>query len=569
MYHLCASSNHGFPSKDKDNKMCFPSLLLLALLPTLLDAFSNPTNPGTVNGLSLSSRVGELIATVATVPSRSSSLTRLFSTLSPTPVSIGSDKEEEDEDEKRQFQKVIEMKKNIVSPIFPDEDVKTMRGGKGIGAISMTMEELSNAMGGDMDSARRCWDLYNIGIDPRNIFGEHIQLGYDDFETIYGLLPRRYHRRGGMTSAGSGDHGDENNNRSNKVFLDRLKTMYSEYGGKLEGGVASLSYVATMPVSFRAGGGKTRFRLRLSDKSQVECSIRRPLPSSEATQDNIAQGSTLYMTSYVIASKEQAGRTLTSDEILAQMFFARRLSRLEGLPPITNVEFDIGGAKEDENNDTIHTVASILVGQGLFNISPTSMTLVTSTPTPETFRQLGTTPGGLISWRMKDLPTAAGSFTTTMTPADSAVDAAGHDDYKKSNNSANHDPASSISELRTGLIDALLERPLHLRTTSLEVPVVLREIQDSDADALASFAKPLLDNVPSCNLAIRLIPQNSRQQLGGSQQQLSPSSRIHSRREGSSTIQINTHETPLPSGTDVLLRFRQRLESHGLRVQTS
>ena len=69
-----------------------------------------------------------------------------------------------------------------------------------------------------------------------------------------------------------------------------------------------------------------------------------------------------------------------------------------------------------------------------------------------------------------------------------------------------------MAELRQGLIDTLVQRPIPLRTTMLEV-VLLGGVNDTPqhADELAQFAQVIIDSVPGCKLVINLIPYNSIQ----------------------------------------------------------
>ena len=118
------------------------------------------------------------------------------------------------------------------------------------GAISMNLEELGNVLGG-YGRAQIVWDCYAIGIDPANFFGQVIKLGYDDFESILGMLPscRRSQSLG-------------------KDALAKLASLYSDFpGNKVEGGVASLSYMS------RSSDGTTKLLLTLRDGLQVETVI--------------------------------------------------------------------------------------------------------------------------------------------------------------------------------------------------------------------------------------------------------------------------------------------------------
>jgi hypothetical protein len=125
-----------------------------------------------------------------------------------------------------------------------DDESSPLKGG-----ISMHLDELAEVLGG-RGRAQIVWDCYSIGIDPANFFGSVIKLGYDDYESIYGMLPSA--RR---------------NNRLGPDALDKLASLYSKNGGKVEGGVAHLSYIS------RAADDTTKLLLKLTDGLEVETVI--------------------------------------------------------------------------------------------------------------------------------------------------------------------------------------------------------------------------------------------------------------------------------------------------------
>jgi len=91
----------------------------------------------------------------------------------------------------------------------------------------------------------------------------------------------------------------------------------------VEGGVASLSFIS------RAGDSTTKLSLKLSDGVEIETVI---VPCK-------GDGSTLYVSTRGGSKLYRGGsdRDLTADEILSQMFFAKKICRLEGLPDVCNI----------------------------------------------------------------------------------------------------------------------------------------------------------------------------------------------------------------------------------------
>ena len=121
----------------------------------------------------------------------------------------------------------------------------------------MSFEDLAVALGG-AGRARIVWDCYKLGIDPVHMYGEVINLGHDDYESIVSKLPssRRSQRLGPGT-------------------LGKLQKLYQDsYGGQkntsvtnVEGGVAKLSFVS------RSSDRTTKLLLKLSDGLDVETVI--------------------------------------------------------------------------------------------------------------------------------------------------------------------------------------------------------------------------------------------------------------------------------------------------------
>ena len=175
-------------------------------------------------------------------------------------------------------------------------------------------------------------------------------------------------------------------------------------------------------------------------------------------------------------------RDLTSDEILAQMFFAKKIGRLEGLPEISNVVF-MGMGEPADNAANVIRAAEILTTRELFQLSASKVTVSTVGPTPDAFMKFARAPCAL-AWSVHAVNDQLRKRLVPTTKY-------------------------SMAELRQGFIDALLQRPLNSRTTMLEV-ALMAGVNDSmeAADELAQFSKVIVDSVPGCKLMINLIPYN-------------------------------------------------------------
>lgn len=131
------------------------------------------------------------------------------------------------------------------------------------GAITMDVDELSKLMGGK-GRARLVWDYYRIGVDPLRYFRseERAAAGstnsLDSFlqsmeasdEEILKLLP---------TSRKTQSLGKE--------ALEKLSSLYDDFGGMLEGGVATISHIS------KASDGTTKLLIELCDGLEVETVI--------------------------------------------------------------------------------------------------------------------------------------------------------------------------------------------------------------------------------------------------------------------------------------------------------
>ena len=175
-------------------------------------------------------------------------------------------------------------------------------------------------------------------------------------------------------------------------------------------------------------------------------------------------------------------RSLSSEEILAQMFFAKKICRLNGLPQPSNVVF-MGMGESSDNLDAVIEAIEILTTCELFQLAATKVTVSTVAPTPESFA-LFNNANCVLAW---------------------SVHAANDELRKKLVPTTKY----SMSELRQGLIDALLARPVVLRTIMLEV-ALMAGVNDSqkEADELSKFARVIVDKVPGCKLIVNLIPFN-------------------------------------------------------------
>lgn len=298
-------------------------------------------------------------------------------------------------------------------------------------------------------------------MDPVDYFGPNRLLQkQSDLEAIYDLLPSQ--RR----SKQLGPHA-----------LSKLQELYSRYGGKVDGGLATLWHLS------RAKDDTTKLLLRLHDGKAIETVIIPWPEKGRSTLCMSAQVGCRQGCKFCATGRMGRIRNLTTDELLAQLFFAKKICRTEGLPPIQNVVFMGMGESSDNLENVIHAT-TIMATPRLFELSANKIVLSTVAPTPMAFQELSRAPC-VIAWSVH----------------------AANDQLRKRLVPSTGFP---MAELRQGLINALLAWPAsQQRSTMLEV-VLIKGVNDSlvEANELAEFAQVILDSVPGCKLMINLIPYN-------------------------------------------------------------
>mmetsp|Transcript_45115 Transcript_45115/g.50573 ORF Transcript_45115/g.50573 Transcript_45115/m.50573 type:complete len:460 (+) Transcript_45115:38-1417(+) len=329
------------------------------------------------------------------------------------------------------------------------------------GPLSMTFEELAEALGG-CGRAKIVWDCYKLGIDPAYMFGSVVNLGEDDYESIVSQLPsqRRTQKLGPST-------------------LDKLQKLY--YGGKnpnvttVEDGIATLTHIS------RASDRTTKLLLKLSDGYEVETVII-PWKGKRSTLCISSQVGCRQGCTFCATGKMGKLRSLTADEIVSQMFFAQKICRREELPSISNVVF-MGMGEPSDNSRNVVKATEVLTTRRFFSLAANKVTVSTVAPTPECFMEFASSPC-VLAW---------------------SVHAVRDDLRKKLVPTTRY----KMVELRQGLIEALLTRPMNARTCMLEV-ALMKDVNDrlEHADDLSEFIQGMIDQVPGIKPHINLIPYN-------------------------------------------------------------
>jgi 23S rRNA (adenine2503-C2)-methyltransferase len=143
----------------------------------------------------------------------------------------------------------------------------------------------------------------------------------------------------------------------------------------------------------------------------------------------------------------------------------------------------MGMGESADNAEAVVKAAEILTTRELFQLAAAKVTVSTVGPSPEAFKSFAKAPC-VIAWSVHAV----------------------NDELRRKLVPTTRYP---MTELREGLIQALLERPANLRATMLEV-VLMKGVNDGmeDADELVEFSRVITERVPDCKLTVNLIPYN-------------------------------------------------------------
>jgi 23S rRNA (adenine2503-C2)-methyltransferase len=96
-------------------------------------------------------------------------------------------------------------------------------------------------------------------------------------------------------------------------------------------------------------------------------------------------------------------RSLTTDEILVQMYYASKICRVvesiagienKALPPVDNIVF-MGMGEPADNADAVVRAVNTLVDRRMFGVAQSKITISTVAPDPSAFATLGSAPAAL------------------------------------------------------------------------------------------------------------------------------------------------------------------------------
>ena len=349
--------------------------------------------------------------------------------------------------------------------------------------LSFTFEELSEHLGGT-GKAKACWDCLRIGIDPVWYYGSAGIQEEGPFHENAGHILQGWPRQQVEESLAATSTRGSATNLGKKT----LQLLTPIGGDGVEEEIAKLSQISVSP------DGTTKLLLQLvSDGLEVETVI---IPWEERGKSTLCVSSQVgCKQGCTFCSTGRMGRlrSLTTAEILAQMYWANKIQRLlpeqrEGkfdnaveLHPIDNCVF-MGMGEPADNIPAVVKAATMMADGNAFQLAPRRITISTVAPNPKVFGQLAEAPV-VLAW---------------------SVHCSKDEIRKQLVPTTKH----SMEELRDGLLSTLRGRSKRLRNTMLEV-TLLDEINDSveDAEHLANFCRPFYEG-PGIKLTVNLIPWN-------------------------------------------------------------
>lgn len=332
--------------------------------------------------------------------------------------------------------------------------------------LSQSLEELSVSLDGK-GRAQACWEVLRLGVDPNWYFAPDGAL--DSAENVGVLESQGWSRKKIQESM-------PDVRVENGLGRKAIKLLNEHYTS-IEHDIASLTKLTV------SSDGTAKLLIKLhQDDLEVESVI---IPWDERGKSTLCISSQVgcrQACTFCATGRMGKYRSLTSDEILAQMHWARKVCRLSDIYPIDNVVF-MGQGEPADNSDAVVKAASALVDPNLYQLAPRKITISTVAPSPESFGQLGEAPV-VLAWSVH---ASRDELRRELVPT----------------------TKHSMVELRDGLIQTLKGRSKRLRNTMLEI-ALLDKINDSKEDALhlVQFCKPFFEEVKHIKLVVNLIPWN-------------------------------------------------------------
>lgn len=352
--------------------------------------------------------------------------------------------------------------------------------------LSMTLDDLAAHLGG-RGRALAAWDCYRIGVDPILYFDSTAAVAEGEIDSAVSRVvgqaasALRLENLAGMaTRTTRSDIECHIPVKRRSEGLGKGSIAKLQERGGIEETVGMLSHFSM------SSDGTAKLLIQMhSDGLEVETVIipwyDRKEPRSTlcvSSQVGCRQGCTFCAT-----GKMGKLRSLSSDEILAQVWFARKVCRVLEIPAIDNVVF-MGMGEPSDNADAVVVAAKAMADRQRYGMAQSRVTISTVAPDPQCFMTLAEAPAAL-AWSVH---ASRDELRKTLVPT----------------------TKYTMEELRKGFCDALLTRSKKLRTTMLEIALI-DGVNDSleDAAHLAEFSNRISADVPGAKVVVNLIPYNS------------------------------------------------------------
>ena len=342
--------------------------------------------------------------------------------------------------------------------------------------LSINMDQLTKRLQAGEGRSRAVWDCYRMGIDPLLMYDPTVDESWLD-ASVHNICQSQDRE----TKIWTRDDlkqlitSKRRNQGLGKPALESLKS--DNYQKGIEESIATISEISI------AKDGTTKMLVKLiEDGLEVEAVI---IPWDEtgrstlciSSQVGCRQGCTFCAT-----GRMGKLRNLSSSEILAQVFLARKVCRVLNIYPVDGIVY-MGMGEASDNAQSVIKSARVLTNQEQFGMAQRKVTISTVGPSPEAFEILGEAPAAM-AWSVH---ASSDQLRKELVPT----------------------TKYTMEELKQGYLNALLKRPVKLRATMLEIALI-HNVNDSieDADHLANFVLSMIDDVPGIKPMVNLIPFN-------------------------------------------------------------
>lgn len=323
--------------------------------------------------------------------------------------------------------------------------------------IGLTVDKLSNVLGG-RGRALACWECFRKGVDPTWYFAEGASAS--QYEPRIETLQKDGWSKSQLNIQG---------------VLGRRPLLALQNMASLEHEVANLTHVST------SRDGTTKLLLKLVDGLSVETVI---IPWDDRESSTLCISSQVgcrQACTFCATGRMGKLRSLTRDEILAQVYWANKVCRIDQIYPVDNIVF-MGMGEPGDNVKEVVSATRSLVDHHMFGLASKRVTISTVGPNPEVFALLAEAPA-VIAWSV-------------------------HATRQEVRKALVPTTKYTMEELRSGLLEGLQGRSRSLNSTMLEI-TLLSGINDSleDAVSLIEFCRPIQEKVSK--LVVNLIPWNN------------------------------------------------------------